>query len=145
MSRRETAHPDTVRLVYPAKIEFLPLLNAVTEQILGLAGADEETGVAVANAVMEAGTNAAQYGGEGTDVEVEFRIGDLDLDVVISDRGSGFEPESTVESEEGAGTVLLRGRGIEIMRAVMDEVRFEGRSGGGTTVRLRKRLEKCEA
>ena len=62
-----------VRLVFPSDLEFLPLLNTAVEEVLRMVDAGEEMANAVANAVMEAGTNAAQYGRQGSEVEVEFR------------------------------------------------------------------------
>jgi serine/threonine-protein kinase RsbW len=131
-----------VRLIYPCDLEFLPVLNAVVEEFVRLAGADEEDANAIANAVLEAGTNAAQYGGGENEVEVEFRAGEGEVEVAVSDRGPGFDPERVSEPGDPTGPISLRGRGVLIMTELMDEVCFEDRPGGGTTVWLRKALKR---
>jgi len=127
-----------VRLTYPCDLEFLPLLNAVVEQCLGLTAADEDAACSVANAVLEAGTNAAQYGGGGNEVEVEVWVRPREIEITVSDRGPGFDPQRVSRAGGSGGPMALRGRGIQIMTELMDEVRFENRPGGGTTVWLRK-------
>ena len=131
-----------VRLVFPSDLEFLSLLNAAVEEVLRVADADEETANAVANAVMEAGTNAAQYGRQGSEVEVEFRLRPGEVEAVVSDRGPGFEPPSASDMDNSADSLALRGRGVLIMEALMDDVGFERRDGGGTRVRMVKRVKE---
>jgi serine/threonine-protein kinase RsbW len=142
MSTEKETRPRVVRLIFPSDLGFLPVLNAVTEEALRLAGADGDAADAMANAVMEAGTNAAQYGPEGSEVDVEFFIGRGDLEVAVSDEGPGFDPERVSGPGGSSASMALRGRGLLIMKALADEVSFEERPGGGTTVRLVKRFEK---
>jgi serine/threonine-protein kinase RsbW len=138
--RRESS--KIVRLVFPSDLEFLPLLNSAVEEVLKMADADEETAIAVANAVMEAGTNAAQYGSEGSEVEVEFQLRRGEVEAIISDRGPGFECESDSNLGDSADCMALRGRGVLIMDALMDQVDFEPREGGGTRVRMLKKVKE---
>ena len=58
--------------------------------------------------------------------------------VEVSDRGRGFD-ERHVNTGLIPAEFIGRGRGIPIMRAVMDSVRYVV-SKAGTTVRLKKRL-----
>ncbi|MCK4548460.1 MAG: ATP-binding protein [Candidatus Eisenbacteria sp.] len=140
MSEEQASRRKVVRLTFPAEFEFLALLNVAVEETLRAAGADEEIANAVANAVMEAGTNAVQYGRPESEVEIEFHLGVGEIEIVVSDRGPGFDPERVSDLEEAAGSMALRGRGISIMKALMDEVIFEPREDGGTSVRMSKNL-----
>ena len=137
-------HARIVRLKVPADLEFLPMLNTATEEALRLTAAGEESANTLANAVMEAATNAAQYGPEGSEIEVEFRIRPEEMEVLVSDRGPGFDPNRISGADEEMTSMTLRGRGVLIMKAAADESSFEQRPGGGTTVRLVKRFGKGE-
>jgi serine/threonine-protein kinase RsbW len=140
MSRTKGDGAGCVRLSFPADVEFLPLANAVVEQALRLTGADEESEMGAANAVLEAVTNAAQYGGAGTEVDLRIEVCTGRLDVTVEDRGPGFAPVVEACRAPAPGAIAERGRGLQIMKAVMDEVRFEARPGGGTCARLTKRF-----
>ena len=113
MSPAREAGSKLVRLVFPNDVDFLPLLNGAVEEVLRLMEAGEETLNAVANAVLEAGTNAAQYGREGGEVEVEFRLGERELEVVVSDRGGArdihFIPLSSSGEPQAAPARLTTG------------------------------------
>lgn len=90
-------------------------------------------------AVGEACSNAVEHGNaskQHVDVRCAFDGGVLRVE--IGDRGGGFDEERA--SNTAIPTEFLgRGRGIPIMRAVMDGVRYEI-TGSGTTVFLEKRL-----
>ncbi|NUR89792.1 MAG: ATP-binding protein [Nonomuraea sp.] len=87
-------------------------------------------------AVSEACSNAVRHGGPANRYEVSASIGFGQCDVRISDNGHGipamprqFPPPETEN-----------GRGLLIMRSVVDEMTF-GSTPAGTTVHLRKQLE----
>jgi len=138
MGNEEGSRTKIVRVSFPAELGFLPMLNVLVEEALRLAEADEDGANAFANAVMEAGTNAAEVGPAGSDVEVELRVRRLEMEVRVSDRGPGLDPDRISGPDDAEVSMALRGRGILIMRAFADEARFEPRPGGGTTVVLRK-------
>jgi serine/threonine-protein kinase RsbW len=90
-------------------------------------------------AVGEACSNAVEHGHATKQyVAVRCDFEDDVLRVEIGDRGRGFD-EKQVNSTAIPAEFLGRGRGIPIMRAVMDAVRYEI-TDAGTTVFLEKRL-----
>lgn len=87
-------------------------------------------------AVSEACSNAVRHGGPANRYEVSAAIGFGRCDVRIADSGDGlpsmplhFPPAETEN-----------GRGLLIMRSVVDEISFGVTPGRGTTVHLRKLL-----
>ncbi len=56
--------------------------------------------------------------------------------LVVRDEGSGFDPAEVPDPTQAEAVYLGHGRGIFLMRQLMDEVRFQN---GGTEVELRKR------
>lgn len=96
-------------------------------------------------AVSEACTNAIEAQERAnvtTPVEVTCRIQDSMLDIVVRDRGRGFALDAIRPRPPLAHPGHLdveRGWGIQLMRALVDDVSFH-RSGEGTAVVLRCHL-----
>lgn len=90
-------------------------------------------------AVGEACSNAVEHGHTAKGhIVVRCTFEGDKLTVEIGDRGHGFDEERARNAPIPA-EFLGRGRGIPIMRAVMDNVRYEIKKTG-TTVFLEKRL-----
>ena|SRR5688572_12358933 len=133
--------PDgTVELVIPAKLEYLDLVDNVVEAVNELMHFDEDSKTAVSISVVEAGTNAIQHGclrngGSGA-VRMRFEVTPKALTVTVRDPGSGFNPDSLPDPTSPENLLRERGRGIFIMRQMMDEVTFNFEQG--CSVRLVK-------
>jgi len=61
-----------------------------------------------------------------------------ELSIVVKDEGSGFDPSRVPDPTAVEKIHLENGRGILLMNALMDDVRFEH---GGTEVQLHKRFK----
>jgi serine/threonine-protein kinase RsbW len=139
--------PDSesaIRLAIGSRLELLSLIHAIIEGIAREQKLNEETTMALQVAVIEAGTNAIQHGNvfsETKAVKFDFRVQNGGIEIQVDDYGKGFDP-SKVEDPTSDETHLLspHGRGLFLMRSLMDEVTFEERPDHGTTVRLRKSL-----
>jgi serine/threonine-protein kinase RsbW len=57
------------------------------------------------------------------------------ISVVVKDQGQGFDPNAVPDPTAAENVGADHGRGIWVMKSVMDEVSFEH---GGTEVRMRK-------
>jgi anti-sigma regulatory factor (Ser/Thr protein kinase) len=68
---------------------------------------------------------------------VKCRCESGDVSIAISDEGEGFDIGKVSDPTEPGNIYSTRGRGIYLMKAFMDEVRFEH---GGSVVRMRKRV-----
>jgi serine/threonine-protein kinase RsbW len=62
-----------------------------------------------------------------------------ELSIVIKDEGSGFDPSGVPDPTSVENVLSENGRGIYLMKMLMDEVRFEH---GGTEVRLQKGFKR---
>jgi len=90
-------------------------------------------------ALREALANAIIHGNHenpGKHVHVRFRCNPDEVSIAVKDEGRGFDinemPDPTAPENIGS----VHGRGIYLMKAFMDEVRFEE---GGVVVHMRKR------
>jgi serine/threonine-protein kinase RsbW len=89
---------------------------------------------ALANAVIHGNHENAEK-----QVHVACRCG-LDGEVLITvrDEGEGFDGSAVPDPTEPQRLLLPHGRGLHLMRALMDEVWFEE---NGTVVHMRKRMK----
>jgi anti-sigma regulatory factor (Ser/Thr protein kinase) len=90
-------------------------------------------------AVGEACNNAVEHGhvpGGAISIDCVHRQGVLTI--AVSDAGPGFSPADRGAPTDGSMAFVGRGRGIAIMRALMDRVTF-GQNDRGTRVVLEKR------
>lgn len=130
--------PYRIHLDLPSRLDFLGVVDKLADGVTELLDFDDVDKDAVAISVIEACTNAIQHGHRSDPsklVRVSFELHQDDLVITVRDQGTGFNPDA--ESELSPPELLAtRGRGIYIMRSMMDEVAFE--FSEGTTVRLTK-------
>jgi len=127
--------PDRLSTVWPARAETLGGMRPVLRRWLGKWGAAPDEIYDITVAVQEASANAVEhaYAPGAATFDVEASHEDGLITVVVSDRGHWRAPRGT-----------HRGRGLIMMRALMQDVDVQ-QSEGGTTVVLRRRLEGTAA
>lgn len=119
-------------------------LASARQQVIALfAGLDipESTMFDIRVAVGEALANAMRHGspgGRSDTVGVIVEVYDDRVAIVVSDQGCGFDGAPPDVSDLYAAS----GRGVMFMRALMDRVEFTVCEGGGTSVRLEKRVDR---
>jgi serine/threonine-protein kinase RsbW len=100
----------------------------------------EEDVTAVQLALTEAVANAIRHGCRGDitkRVECSVACGDAnELVIVVRDPGLGFDPGGVPDPRDPANVFKPRGRGVFLMRVLMDQVVF---ADGGREVHMRKR------
>jgi serine/threonine-protein kinase RsbW len=89
-------------------------------------------------ALTEACTNVLDHSGPGEEYEVQFSMNDERCVIRIIDTGHGFDGESL--GRTASDLSAERGRGIELMRALVDRVKFESKHEAGPVVHLEKEL-----
>jgi len=133
---------EVLELEIPARPEFVALVRLVVSSVASTRRVLAEDRIDdVKLAVSEACTNAIEaHGAVNTDDHVVVRLieGDDRLEVLIDDRGRGFDPATLPEHPPVTDPERLnfeRGLGIPLIRTLVDEVEFD--SGmEGTSVRL---------
>ena len=140
---REGEDPGhSIWLTIPSRIEMLEVVDGLVQAILSQL--EEEVAIAIATSVIEAGTNAIQHGNRHeSERPVRFRIRvDEHFETWVRDTGPGFDLALVLQNDPTRTEDLLkfRGRGIFIMRKMMDEVVYTMDPAAGTTVYLTKRI-----
>jgi serine/threonine-protein kinase RsbW len=126
----------TLRLVLPPDEISIPMARRISRQALREVGVDGDCGHDIEVALSEACTNVLKHAGLGREYEVLVSINADNCTISVLDTGSGFDAGASPGSEPMGET----GRGIELMRALVDSVDFESKPDTGTIVHLRKRL-----
>ncbi|MBE2317327.1 SpoIIE family protein phosphatase [Solirubrobacter sp. CPCC 204708] len=122
--------PDTLRTTWPATADTLPTMRPLLRRWLGRWGAAEDEIYDIIVSVQEAAANAVEHAYAPGDATYEV-IGSCENGQIcfqIRDRGSWREPRGT-----------HRGRGISMMRALMESVDVT-QDEEGTRVELRRTL-----
>jgi serine/threonine-protein kinase RsbW len=133
---------QAVELEIPARAEFVALARLVVSSVaLSRRELADDRIDDLKLAVSEACTNAIEaHGAIDAQERVTVRCEESDdrLEVLVEDRGGGFDPTSLPEHPPVTDPDRLnfeRGLGIPLIRSLVDEVAFET-SGAGTAVRL---------
>ena len=112
--------------------------DAVAEILIGL-GIPEEKQLEIGLALQEALANAVVHGcGNDPSKTVRCRLscdGNGRVLIVVSDPGSGLDPSALPDPREGQNLYQDHGRGIYLIRRLMDDVRFVR---GGSEIQMWK-------
>lgn len=121
--------------------EFLDPIHSFSDRIFAQCGLDQEQRYWMAMAVREAVTNALLHGNcerPGTHVEVRYEVSDEEIRVTVTDEGAGFDPSELPDPIAEDQLMETRGRGVFLIRKLMDEVSYRFPEGGGTELRMVK-------
>ncbi|WP_433331802.1 ATP-binding protein [Spirillospora sp. CA-294931] len=124
-------------LALPREALSIPVIRSVLGDSLRGLGASEDCVADLLVATSEACTNVIQHArGSGT-YEVVGQVDDDCCRLKIMDWGRGLR---NVPSAQDRGDLAESGRGIRIMRALVDELSIDSSPEVGTIVHLKKRL-----
>jgi serine/threonine-protein kinase RsbW len=126
-------------LALPREELSVPVVRRVLKSSLQALGVERDVVHDIEIALTEAVTNVLDHAARGEEYEVSAGI-DGDICVIeIVDRGGGFDASELGHDE--AHPTAEEGRGIQLMRALVDRVTFTTIPTVGTVVHLEKRLE----
>jgi serine/threonine-protein kinase RsbW len=120
----------------PRETLSVPVIRRILGDTLRGLGVSDACVADILVAMSEACTNVVQHADSTSRYEVTVGIDGGQCVLKIVDRGQGFggptDKNVTPDSESG--------RGIKIMKALVDDVSFDSRPESGTVVYLQKRL-----
>jgi serine/threonine-protein kinase RsbW len=126
----------SVRL--PTDAQSVPLVRGLLRQALTYLGV-AETGIQeIVLALTEACANVVQHAGEHEEYQVDIAIDDEVCRISVVDDGDGFDPVATALEQERSP--LDPGRGLLLMRALVDRLDFVQDADGRHRVTLEKSL-----
>ena len=128
---------DGNRITVPSSHEFLPTVDDFLEAILRQWEIDESIIADIAISVSELVNNAITHGnklGTGKSVSIEVDRTDGEARVAVSDQGAGFDLTEVDNPLDTENLMKEVGRGIFIVRSLMDSVEITVNETGTTIV-----------
>lgn len=120
----------------PGDAVSIPVARHIVRQAMTELGIVPEVIDDVQVALTEACANAVQHSGSVDEIEVRFDLRDHLATIEVADQGRGFEA-----SDLGPSDIMEpRGRGVPLMRALVDDLDVDSRPGEGTVIQMQKRL-----
>jgi putative Holliday junction resolvase len=132
----------------PSSVEYLALVDAVCEAFCSWANVPRKMADDISMAVIEAATNAIVHGNCSDPYKkarIVFSKSDCDVTITVTDSGEGFDLDAVPCPLDEDRLLATSGRGIFIMKSVMDDFQVTFPREGGTRVRLVKQVrpETC--
>ncbi len=113
----------------------IPLARHLCRQALHEVGVEPGCGSDIEVALSEACTNALRHSRPGEEYEVHLALDERRCLISVEDTGRGFDGH-----RRPADPYAERGRGVELMQALVDRVDFVSSPRAGTVVQLEKEL-----
>lgn len=127
-----------VAVCLPKEAQTVSLIRAVVRHALEAFGVMEECIDDIALALSEACTNVVDHADPEDEYEVRVKVDELSCSISVTNTGEGFDADTLTDVMPHPGSP--RGRGVAIMRAVMDQVALNSQREAGTIVHLVKQL-----
>jgi serine/threonine-protein kinase RsbW len=135
---------QAIRLVIPARPEYISLARLALTGLSRLRELDDETVADLKLAITEAASNSVRHAysdGAGT-VEVLYSLQPDRLVIEVTDDGEGFDYDTTPAIADAEDELTEGGLGIAIIQTIADEFELgRGPGGRGSRLRFSKRLE----
>ena len=128
----------TLTLCLPRDEQTVPAARRMVRALISEAGVDEDVRGDIEVALSEACTNVLKHSGPGDEYDVKLDLNDQKAVIRVIDTGHGFDSDSLMDTQSDLSAE--RGRGIELMRALVDTLKFTSVPETGTIVHLEKEL-----
>ena len=133
----------TLELRIPSVLGFEKVAMEFAAVVAKMMNVAEDRVEDLKTAVAEACLNAIVHGNKSNPnktVMIEIIFSSTDLTVKVGDQGEGFDPQEIPDPLAEENLLREVGRGVFIVRSLMDELRYEAGPEGGTVVVARKNL-----
>ncbi len=138
-----TIKANKIEVSIGSALEYLDLVQTVTDCITSFMGFDEDTAHWIGMSVRESVTNAIQHGNkldQSKKVDICFEAEHEHLQITVRDQGNGFRIDDLPNPLDPENLLKPSGRGIFYIRSFMDQVEFKALSQGGMEVHMVKRI-----
>lgn len=130
-------------MTIPSDLRLLGLARAFITAVCEVSHVDEATTHAIVLACDEATNNVMRHAHQDNPdapVEIQCLVEDDRIEVLIHDEGEPFDIEAVPHMDPAE--LRIGGRGVFLMRTIMDELTCERRSERGNTLRMVKRCAR---
>ena len=125
-----------IRLKIPCLNEFAAIVRLQAEAIARRVNFSEEEVYDIITAVGEVCDNSIEHSQSEQGIDVEYTMNDREFRVEVRDYGKGFDPAG--KGDLPPDMFSEDGRGIFLMRNLMDKVEIDSKIGQGTRILMVK-------
>ena len=126
-------------LQLPRDAMSVPVVRRVLNASMQTLGVAEDCLTDIQLALTEACTNVLDHAVDGDEYEVVAGLDDNVCVIEVIDAGRGFDADALGRAE--ADPTAEQGRGLQLIRALVDLVHFRSRPEAGMIVHLEKQLQ----
>ena len=137
--------PRTFELTVPSRIEEMTAVHALVDEAMKEYELSGDLAHWIELTISESMINAIQHGNKcdpAKKATLKISSNGEAIEVIVEDQGKGFEMTDVADPTNVENLLKPSGRGILIIRSFMDEVDLSGREGGGSRLRMLKRIPK---
>ena len=135
--------PKSFALTIPSRLDEMVTVHALVGEAIKEYRLSDELAHWIELTISESMINAIQHGNKSDPTkEASLQIssdGNM-IEIIVEDEGRGFTLDKIADPTDGANLLKPSGRGILIIRSFMDEVVLSQREGGGSRLRMVKKL-----
>ena len=125
--------------------EEIQKVEAKADKLFKKAGFNEDERENISIALTEVVANAIYHGNKNNlskKVHIEFVISSENFKIKVRDEGAGFVPDNVANPLKPENLLKDSGRGVFIIKALMDQVLFNFTSTGTEVILVKKRHKK---
>lgn len=122
-----------------SNINNLRVVENVIDNITGEEGINQDSYGKILVSTLEAVNNAIVHGNKGDFkklVEIELKMENNELFVIVKDEGNGFRPENIADPTDPGNIEDINGRGVFLMSKLADDIKFNKR-GNEVTMKFK--------
>ena len=127
-------------LTIPSDLRLLPLARGFVEAVCAIGGLDRDDTDAIVLAMHEAANNVirhAHHGDPAAQLQIQCHLCADGIELHLLDEGEPFDLASVPHLDPAE--LRIGGRGVFLMRTLMDELSCQPRGQRGNTLRMVKR------
>lgn len=128
-------------LVIPSDPAEISVVEAFLAEFAAEAGLDEDRTGDILIAGTEVVNNAILHGNRSRpelQVHIRVRLADRAVEIRVEDQGAGFDGHRDTDPTDAEHLLDESGRGLLIIRHLMDEFRFEPHPGGQAAILIKR-------
>lgn len=140
--------PRSFELTVPSKLEALEAVQNLITEAAREYQLSEDFAYWLELTISESMINAIRHGNQcdpAKKAHLKISMIGTEIEVIVEDQGSGFNLNDLADPTETKNILKPSGRGILIIRSFMDDVKLTEREGGGTRLRMVKRLPETSS
>jgi serine/threonine-protein kinase RsbW len=137
--------PRSFELTVPSRLEEMANVHTLVEEAIREYNLSEDLAHWIELTISESMINAIQHGNKcDPEKKATLKISSdgNTIEITVEDQGKGFQLDDVADPTNVENLLKPSGRGILIIRSFMDEVDLSRREGGGSRLRMVKRIPK---